>query len=59
MAASLYEELSAKLEKDPRLTKPRNACEDVRALWEAAQSVPENAELSAAVERLRPIFGRR
>ena len=70
MAASLYEELSAKLEKDPRLTKrggPRvdlslllfNAREDVRALWEAAQSVPENAELSAAVERLRPIFGRR
>ncbi len=70
MTASLYEELSAKLEKDPRLTKrggPRvdlslllfNAREDVRALWEAAQSVPENAELSAAVERLRPIFGRR
>ncbi|MBM4783640.1 MAG: hypothetical protein GQE15_38720 [Archangiaceae bacterium] len=70
MAASLYEELSAKLEKDPRLTKrggPRvdlslllfNAREDVRVLWEAAQSVPGNAELEAAVERLRPIFGRR
>lgn len=31
-----------------------NAREDVRALWEAAQG---NAELSAAVERLRPISG--
>lgn len=69
MATSLYEELSSKLEQDPRLTKrggPRvdlslllfNARGDVRALWEAAQSVPGNAELSAAVERLRPIFGR-
>lgn len=54
MAASLYEALWAK-----RSLLLFNAREDVRALWEAAQSVQGNAELSAAVERLRPIFGQR
>lgn len=54
MGASLYEELSEKLRKDPRLTRrggPRvdlglllfNAREDLHALWRAA-----DAELSRA-----------
>jgi hypothetical protein len=74
MAASLFDELSAKLAKDPRLTKrggPRvdlglllfNARDDVRALWTAAEATARagaaSPELETAVERLRPIFGAR
>lgn len=74
MAASLFDELSDKLAKDPRLTKrggPRvdlslllfNARDDVRALWGAADAAVRAggapAALGAAVERLRPVFGAR
>ncbi len=73
--ASLYEDLCRKLEQDPRLTKrggPRadlglllfNARDALFGLWQAADrqvhsggAVP--ADLRAAVDRLRPIFGER
>lgn len=74
MRASLFDELSEKLAKDPRLTKrggPRvdlslllfNARADVRALWAAAEATAcagaASPDLEIAVERLRPIFGAR
>ena len=74
MRPSLYEELTQKLQRDPRLTKrggPRvdlslllfNAREDVRALWLAAEQEigggQEPSALASAVEALRPIFGKR
>lgn len=74
MRPSLYEELTEKLQRDPRLTKrggPRvdlslllfNAREDVHALWLAAQQEVAGAQkpsaLASAVEALRPIFGKR
>jgi hypothetical protein len=79
LMTSLFDELSGKLEKDPRLTKrsgPRadlgllmfNARDDVSALWKAAEAemaaiqgegrMP-SAELVAAIDALRPIFGER
>jgi hypothetical protein len=66
---SLYDNLSDKLLKDPRLTKrggPRvdlslllfNAREEIDELWEAADGQNQSSErLKAAVEKLRPIFG--
>lgn len=71
MPVSLFEELEAKLARDPRLTKrggPRvdlslllfNARADVRALWLAAAAVEQpSPELREAVEKLRPLFGAR
>ncbi|MBL8923997.1 MAG: hypothetical protein JNJ54_34390 [Myxococcaceae bacterium] len=74
MRASLFDELSEKLAKDPRLTRrggPRvdlslllfNARDEVRALWTAADATARagevSPELEAAVDRLRPIFGAR
>lgn len=74
MRESLYEELSEKLRRDPRLTKrggPRvdlslllfNAREDVHALWRAAeQEVAAGRSagaLAQALEALRPVFGAR
>lgn len=74
MATSLFEELEAKLAKDPSLLKrggPRvdlslllfNARGAVHALWQAAEAeVSRGAAspaLTAAVEQLRPIFGAR
>lgn len=74
MAVSLYEELEAKLAKDPSLLKrggPRvdlglllfNARAAVHALWAAAEAeVSRGAAgpaLAAAVEQLRPLFGPR
>lgn len=76
---SLYDELSEKLKKDPRLTKrggPRfdlslllfNARDAVRELWDAAEIEVVKARreghhpserLEAAIENLRPIFGKR
>lgn len=71
---SLFDELSEKLAKDPRLTKrggPRvdlslllfNAREHVRALWLAADALSRENKgspaLDAAVDALRPIFGAR
>jgi hypothetical protein len=69
---SLFDELEARLAKDPRLTKrggPRvdiglllfNARADIRQLWHAATAMAEGreatSELATAVEALRPIFG--
>lgn len=71
---SLFDELSEKLQRDPRLTKkggPRvdlslllfNARDQVRALWLAAdeqrRAQKGTPALDAAVEALRPIFGSR
>lgn len=71
---SLFDELTEKLKKDPRLTKkggPRvdlslllfNARDDLRALWLAAEAARREGrgspELDGALERLRPIFGER
>jgi hypothetical protein len=68
---SLYDDLSEKLKKDPRLTKrggPRvdlslllfNAREEINELWKAADGESASSErLKAAVEKLRPIFGER
>ncbi len=73
--SSLYDELSEKVDRDPRLMKrggPRvdlslllfNAREPIRRLWDAADrhaagEADARAELAAAVEELRPIFGER
>lgn len=74
MAASLFEELEAKLAKDPSLLKrggPRvdlglllfNARGAVHGLWKAAEGEvlrgTAGPELAAAVEQLRPLFGAR
>ncbi len=72
---SLYEQLTRKLDEDPRLTRrggPRfdlglllfNAREPLYRLWRAAErsiggDTGALAELRVAVEELRPIFGER
>jgi hypothetical protein len=72
---SLFDDLSDRLRKDPRLTRrggPRadlglllfNARDDLRDLWAAAERCARGEAgagdaLGAAVERLRPIFGER
>lgn len=76
---SLYDELTEKLKRDPRLTKPSvarfdlglllfNAGDSLRELWLAAEAElaaarqeerTPPAQLEAAVEKLRPIFGER
>lgn len=64
--SSLYDDLSEKLKKDPRLTN--NARDSLRELWDAADIEVTEAKseghhpselLEAAVEKLRPIFGER
>ncbi len=77
--SSLYDELTGKLAKDPRITKRSgaradlgllmfNARDSVRDLWAAADAEvasttaagrAPSADLEAAVEALRPIFGDR
>lgn len=76
--SSLYDDLSEKLKKDPRLTKRGgarfdlslllfNARDSLQALWEAAEIEVVKAKsqgrpaepLEAAVEKLRPIFGKK
>ena len=72
---SLYDELSEKLAKDPRLTKrggPRvdislllfNARDAIQALWKSGDRLASGDaaaldDLRRAVEALRPIFGER
>ena len=72
---SLFDDLSEKLAKDPRLTKrggPRvdlslllfNARDSVRDLWIAASRCADGQtdapdDLRDALEKLRPIFGER
>ncbi len=71
---SLYDELSRRLEADPRLTKrggPRfdlslllfNARAALFQLWQAADRLVAEGrapdDLRAAVDQLRPIFGER
>lgn len=72
---SLFDDLSEKLAKDPRLTKrggPRvdlslllfNARDSVRDLWIAASRCAHGQtdvpdDLRDALEKLRPIFGER
>lgn len=75
MRDSLYDELSAKLDADPRLARrsgPRvdlglllfGARDEIRALWVAAEGAVTSdrsgsSDLAEAVEALRPLFGER
>ncbi len=71
---SLYEQLTRKLQQDPRLTRrggPRfdpglllfNARDTLFQLWQAADGLVAQGhapeDLRAAVDQLRPIFGER
>jgi hypothetical protein len=73
---SLYDELSEKIERDPRIASKNGARrdlgillfskrDDIDALWKAAERLlpaigsEESAELRAAVEKLKPLFGER
>jgi hypothetical protein len=67
---SIYDELDDRLRASPSVSRRGGPRQDlglllfsrrdaIRELWLAAEAAPATPELSAALEKLRPLFGER